>query len=117
MNTVRIIDRGELLACMDSGMAMSLIEALPERDYNEAHLPGAIRLNHDEVRERASELLPDRDALVVAYCASATCRNSHMAAGTLASLGYTQVAVYAQGKQDWIDAGLPVERSPAAMSA
>lgn len=116
MNAVRIIDRGELLACMDSGMTMRLIEALPERYYNEAHLPGAIRLNHDEVRERASELLPDRDALVVAYCASATCRNSHMAAGALAALGYTQIAVYPGGKQDWVDAGLPVERVPEKAS-
>ncbi|MBC2732492.1 rhodanese-like domain-containing protein [Thiobacillus sp.] len=109
MNTVRIIDRGELLACMDSGMAMRLIEALPERYYNEAHLPGAVRLNHDEVRAQAADLLPDRDALVVVYCANARCRNSHMAANTLAAMGYTQVAVYADGKQDWLDAGLRVE--------
>ncbi len=27
----------------------------------------------------------------------------------LAALGYTNVRDYAEGKQDWIDAGLPVE--------
>jgi rhodanese-related sulfurtransferase len=27
----------------------------------------------------------------------------------LAALGYTNVLDYAEGKQDWIDAGLPVE--------
>ena len=28
----------------------------------------------------------------------------------LAALGYTNVREYAEGKQDWIEAGLPVER-------
>lgn len=32
-----------------------------------------------------------------------------MAAQTLANLGYTNVATYEEGKQDWIDAGLPIE--------
>jgi hypothetical protein len=27
----------------------------------------------------------------------------------LAALGYTDVRDYADGKQDWIDAGLPIE--------
>jgi rhodanese-related sulfurtransferase len=27
----------------------------------------------------------------------------------LAAMGYTNVRDYAEGKQDWIDAGLPVE--------
>ena len=31
------------------------------------------------------------------------------AARELAALGYTNVRDYAEGKQDWIDAGLPVE--------
>ena len=113
MNAIRIIDRGELIACLDSCMPMTLIECLPERHYNEAHLPDAIRLNHDEVLARAPDVLPDRDALVVAYCANARCRNSHMAASTLVAMGYTQVAVYAGGKEDWLDAGMRVERAPA----
>lgn len=28
----------------------------------------------------------------------------------MADLGYTNVKVYAGGKQDWIDAGLPLEK-------
>lgn len=116
MNDIRIIDQDELIACLDSGMSMTLIECLSERYFNEAHLPGAIRLNHDEVLARAPDVLPDRDALVVAYCANARCRNSHMAANTLVAMDYTQVAVYAGGKQDWLDAGLRIERELAGAS-
>ncbi len=32
-----------------------------------------------------------------------------IAARVLESIGYANVAVYADGKQDWIDAGLPVD--------
>jgi len=36
-------------------------------------------------------------------------RNFWNAARELAALGYTNVRDYAEGKQDWIDAGLPAE--------
>jgi rhodanese-related sulfurtransferase len=38
-----------------------------------------------------------------------TCQNSHQAAERLAELGYSNVAVYAGGKQDWKEAGLRLE--------
>ena len=59
---------------------------------------------------RPSEL-PDWKQEIVVYCASATCRNSHIAAGTLERLGYENVAVYAGGKEDWTAAGLPLEKT------
>jgi len=47
---------------------------------------------------------------IVVYCANAACQNSHLAAVRLKQLGYTAVRVYAEGKKDWIGAGLPVEQ-------
>lgn len=102
------IDRAALKALLDRN-AVTLAEALPPRYYLDAHLPGAVNLEHDKVAERAPGLLPDRDAEIVVYCASATCRNSDVAAAHLQRLGYTRVRVYKGGKQDWIDAGLPIE--------
>ena len=89
---------------------MTLVEALPEKYYREGHLPGAINLPHDQVRQLAPALLPDRNAFIVVYCANAPCRNSTIASQLLDSLGYTNVAEYVEGKQDWIEAGLPLER-------
>lgn len=62
------------------------------------------------MRQLAPGVLPDRNAEIVVYCASATCQNSHIAARVLEQMGYGNVAVYPGGKQDWQDAGLPVER-------
>lgn len=87
-----------------------LVEALPEKYYTDSHLPGARHLPHDQIEALAPQRLPEKDADIVVYCASVTCQNSHIAAHVLTKLGYRNVSVYAEGKQDWIEAGLPVER-------
>lgn len=103
------ISKEELKAKMDAKESFALVEALPLSYYAEAHLPGALNLPHDQVDELAPTLLPDKSALVVTYCANNPCPNSLIAAQRLAQLGYTNVREYEDGKQDWIEAGLPLE--------
>ena len=114
MTTFQRVYRDDIYAHLKAGTAMHLVEALPEKYYLEGHLPGAIHLPHDEVSERAATLLPSKDDFIVVYCANKPCRNSHVAAQTLAELGYTNVAEYVEGKQDWIEAQLPIEKDKAA---
>lgn len=109
----RTISRADLNARLEAGKPIILVEALPESYYLKGHLPGALHLPHDRVRELAPQLLPEKSRTIVAYCASATCRNSHIAADTLSAMGYTDVSVYAEGKQDWVEAGLPLETGSA----
>jgi rhodanese-related sulfurtransferase len=103
------ITLNELRQRLEANPALVLVEALPEQHYRHSHIPRAINLSHDEVDVRAPELLPDKDAEIVVYCASATCQNSGIAANRLATLGYTNVRDYHEGKAEWIDAGFPVE--------
>lgn len=107
------IDREELRAKLARTEKPVLVEALPEKYYRDWHLPGARHLPHDQVDALAAKVLPDKAAEVVVYCASRNCQNSHIAAGLLARLGYENVAVYPGGKQDWSEAGFPVERGEA----
>ncbi len=69
------------------------------------------------MRERASELLPEKNAFIVVYCANTPCQNSGIAARTLDALGYTNVAEYVEGKQDWVEAGLRLEKSDVGKAA
>ena len=110
----KLITREELQQRLSSENPQTLVEALPGKYYRDGHLPGALHLPHTEVAERAPGLLPDKNMEVVVYCASATCRNSHIAARLLEQRGYTRVAVYAGGKQDWTEAGLQLERETVA---
>ena len=103
------ISREQIKAMLDSGEPITLVEALPRQYFAKHHLPGAINLPHDEVSERAAELLPNRDALIVVYCASAECKNSAIAREALERMGYSNALEYAEGKQDWMEAGYPLE--------
>jgi len=107
------IDREELRRRIAGKDGPALVEALPEKYFRDWHLPGARHLPHDEVDRLAPGVLPDKAAGIVVYCASRSCQNSHIAAHRLAQLGYENVAVYAGGKEDWMDAGFPVERGEA----
>jgi rhodanese-related sulfurtransferase len=103
------IKREEIQQLLASKAAVTLIEALPQGYYDKGHLPGAINIPHDKVRERAPSMLPDKSAFIIVYCANTPCQNSAIAARTLDALGYTNVAEYVEGKQDWVEAGLPLE--------
>ena len=109
------ITRDELKAMLDRGEAVTIVEALPEQYYRKEHLPGALLLPHDQVDELAPTLLPDTTAEIVVYCANLPCPNSEIAAKRLSELGYTNVREYAAGKQDWLDAGYPVEQDVPAL--
>lgn len=108
------ITRDELRARLDARTPTILFEALPEKYYRDGHLPGALPIDHQNVRTTAAALAPDKNATVVVYCASATCRNSDIAANQFDALGYTNVRVYVEGKKDWMEAGLPVVREERA---
>ena len=110
---LKTIDRDELRRKLAGANPPVLAEALPEKYFRDWHLPGARHLPHDEVERLAPAVLPDKSAEIVVYCASRSCQNSHVAAGKLVQLGYENVAVYSGGKQDWMDAGFPVERGEA----
>jgi rhodanese-related sulfurtransferase len=61
------------------------------------------------VKELAPKLLPDKQQEIVVYCASSTCNAAEHAARELTQMGYEDVRRYIGGKQDWIEAGLPLQ--------
>ena len=93
---------------LDHSKKITLIEALPAESYHHADLPGTINLPPDQVRTLAPQLLPQKDAEVIVYCAGAICHSSEGVARELTEMGYSNVRRYVGGKQDWIDAGLPI---------
>jgi rhodanese-related sulfurtransferase len=115
MNTSRTISRSELQSAIEGG-DVTVVETLGPQYYEDAHLPGAINLPHTEVARLAPQLLPDKDAAIVTYCSNTACRNSEIAAAQLRALGYGDVRKYAEGKEDWREAGLALE-SGAALAA
>lgn len=104
MQTIRTITREQL-----SEIDARIFEVLSEQHWAAGHIPGAKAMPLDRIAEVARASAPDKDEAVVVYCASETCRNSHVAAEKLRELGYRSVFVYAGGKADWKAAGLALE--------
>ncbi len=65
---VKTISREELKKKVEEDRGLILIDTMAEMYYRHSHLPGAINLPVDEVRERAPALLPDKAAEIVVYC-------------------------------------------------
>ncbi len=103
----KTITRDELHQAIEHD-SVTVVETLRAEHFAQGHLPGAIHIHFEEIAERAPELLPDRDAAIVTYCSNPLCRNSEIAANQLTAMGYTNVRKYADGKDDWRDAGLPL---------
>jgi len=67
-----MISRDELKAKIDRDDDFRLVETLPATAYHHSHLPGAINLPPESVTSLASQVLPDKNAEIVVYCASPT---------------------------------------------
>lgn len=52
---------------------------------------------------------------MVVYCSNPSCGNSQTVASKLERLGYRSVRKYADGIQDWVQAGLPTESGLPAL--
>lgn len=69
---VKTISRAELKDKIDRKDNFVLVETLAQLGYEHAHLPGAINLPPDQLKQLAPTLLPDKAADIVVYCASPT---------------------------------------------
>ena len=67
-------------------------------EYREKHIPQAVLLPLAEVKEKASAVLPDKNAEILVYCRSGN--RSRQAGVLLAEMGYASVYDFG-GIQDW----------------
>ena len=83
---------------MDSEEGYIILDVRTQEEYNQGHIPGAIVISHEEITEKAAEVLTDKDQLILVYCRSG--RRSKIAAEALAELGYTNIKEFG-GIIDW----------------
>ena len=82
---------------MDTKECIILDVRTPE-EFAEGHIPGAILIPDYEIAEKASNILTDKDALILVYCRSG--RRSKNAANQLVDMGYTNIKEFG-GIIDW----------------
>lgn len=112
---VQTITRQELRTKLAAPKGPIMIDALPDKDFRQGHLPKAVNMPHDQVETLAPKMLTDKKADIVVYSAGADCEKSRIAADRLKQLGYENVWVYQGGKKDWKEGGMQFE--PTAKAA
>lgn len=102
------IERDELKQAIEAD-EVTVVETLRAEHFAQGHLPGAMHIHFEAIGNEAPQRLPDKNAAIVTYCSNTACRNSEAAANQLVAMGYTNVRKYAAGKDDWQEAGLPLD--------
>ena len=103
------IDAETLRSWQTDGRDFVLVDTLPPAAFAKGHLPGALHIMSDDILRLAMTMLPDRQQMIVVYCASINCKRAGLAAARLERLGYANVTHFAGGKREWLAAGLPLE--------
>ena len=83
---------------MDSEEGYIILDVRTQEEYDQGHIPGAVVISHEEIAEKAEEVLTDKDQLILVYCRSG--RRSKLAAEALVELGYTNIKEFG-GIIDW----------------
>ncbi|HUP19306.1 MAG TPA: rhodanese-like domain-containing protein [Gemmatimonadota bacterium] len=99
----------DLEKMIDRGDHFRLIEVEDADEYARGHIPGAVHLPPERVREGAAELLPDRNDRIVLYCRDERCEAARETASILDDMGYGKVLRFDGGKRAWVEAGHPLE--------
>ena len=88
----------EAKTIMDTEKGYIILDVRTQEEFDEKHIPGAILIPDYEIKEKAPEMLTDKDQLLLVYCRSG--RRSKEAAQALVELGYTNIKEFG-GIIDW----------------
>ena len=83
---------------MDTQGGYIILDTRTREEYDEKHIPGAILIPHDQIKQEAESVLKDKDQLILVYCRSG--RRSKLASEDLVALGYTNIKEFG-GIIDW----------------
>ena len=103
-DTLAPVGRDELLARTERD-EVTVLDVRPREEFEAGHIPGAVSIPLDELRERLDEL--PRGAEVVAYCRGPYCVLAPQAVELLAERGIPARRLD-EGLPEWRLAGLPV---------
>jgi rhodanese-related sulfurtransferase len=106
-----VINTAALAAMIQAKTALTILDARAGKYDDGNRIPGAKALAADASAAQAAALIPDKQALVVTYCANLKCPASHMLGERLRLLGYAHVIEYHEGIEGWRAAGQPIEKA------
>jgi len=68
MAQLPVIDAEQLRSYLTGNKKIVLVDSRTSEEYQQAHIPGAINIMPDQMKDKAARLLKDKTALVIFYC-------------------------------------------------
>jgi rhodanese-related sulfurtransferase len=63
----KAVSTKDLKTKLNSG-TIKVVETLAPERYREAHIPGALNIPPERIKELAPQMLPNKDAEIITYC-------------------------------------------------
>lgn len=105
-NTLPQITAESIKRAMDNRENFVILDVRTRDEYQEGHIKGSILLPVDEVKEKVTKILSDKDQKLYIYCRSGG--RSAKAASEMKKLGYTNVHNMQGGMMAWENKGFPI---------
>lgn len=106
-----VIGHADLLKRLQ-GRDIVLLDVRTPAEFAAGHIPGAVNIPHDELANKAGELLRDRNAEIAVYCRSG--RRSLQALTWLKAQGFRRLLHVEGDFLGWQAAGLAIEGTASA---
>jgi rhodanese-related sulfurtransferase len=62
------ISTQDLKAKLERNEGIKVVETLAPQRFREAHIPGALNIPPEQIKELAPQLLPEKDVEIITYC-------------------------------------------------
>ena len=104
------IDTQGLEAMLNAKVPMTLVDARADKWFDGILILGAQRLPSDAHEDVIRKILPNKNQLVVVYCAGEGCDASKNLAKRLVGQGYENVIDYHGGTKEWLASHKPIQK-------
>ena len=102
------------------GGETTFIDARPQHEYVEGHIPFAFLVPPDSLNDGRLGAMMEFGGVfpemrVVVYCEGGACDASHLVALNLQDMGFTKIHIDVDGYPSWAEAGHEIETGPDAI--
>jgi phage shock protein E len=102
------LSAGELAEQIQLEQAPLILDVRSEKEYAEAHIPGAVNIPHDQLGDRLREIDAEKTDEIVVHCRSGY--RAGIAEKVLIEAGYSNVRDLDGHMNAWRSGGYPIER-------
>lgn len=97
----------DVKARLDAGESLHLIDVREDREFDKAHVTGAMHLGKGVIERDIEKAFPDTDVELILYCGGGY--RSALAGDALQKMGYTNVISMDGGWREWSEKKYPSE--------